>query len=124
MIDFFLQINPVRLWEFTAISLLSIGSLFTLGYSFFSKEKFQQISLCFFLIGSLLWLGTIFYQVAPLATRTIHLIGYPNFLISLVGLCIALGSAWKWIKKNQYLWFIFMVSGILIVMISDIFKEI
>lgn len=124
MTEIFVKVlNKAQTWEFMAISLLSIGSLLTLGCSFFPKEKIQRISLFFFLAGALLWIGIILYQIVPLATREINQIGCLSFLVALGGLCIALGSAWMWIKRDRYLWFVSMVIGIFTMLIFDIIKK-
>jgi cytochrome bd-type quinol oxidase subunit 2 len=124
MTEIFVKVlNKTQTWEFIAISLLSIGSFLTLGYSFFPREKLQRISLFFFLAGALSWISIILYQIVPLANREINQIGYLNFLVSLGGLCVALGSAWMWIKRDRYLWFISMAIGIFTMLIFDIFKK-
>lgn len=125
MTEIFVKVlNKAQMWEFVAISLLSIGSVLTLVCSFFPREKLQRSSLFFFLVGSLLWIGVILYQIVPLATREINQIGCLSFLVSLSGLCVALSSAWMWIKRDRHLWFAFMVIGIFTMLIFDILKKI
>lgn len=124
MTEIFVKVlNKAQTWEFVAISLLSIGSLLTLGCSFVPREKLQRASLFFFLAGALLWIGIILYQIVPLATREINQIGCLSFLVSLGGFGIALGSAWMWIKRDRHLWFVSMAIGIFTMLVFDIFKK-
>lgn len=124
MAEIFVKVlDKAQSWEFVAISLFSIGSFLTLGYSFFPREKLQRASLFLFLAGALLWVGIILYQIVPLAIREINQIGCLSFLISVGGLSVALSSAWMWIKRDKHLWFISMAIGIFTMLIFDTLKK-
>lgn len=93
-------------WELIAIFLFSIGSIFTVLFSFVPKEKFQQISLRFFMAGTFLWISTILVLSCSIAISEINKIGWFHFIFSILGLFFSLYTGLMWIKKNKYVWFV------------------
>lgn len=123
MISFLNLLEQAQTWEFIAIILFSLGSCLTLLFSFIPKERFQKISLGFFLAGAFLWLTIIFIQSGPVALSEIKKIGWSHSIFSVCGLCIASYSSWFWVKKNKPIWFACIVLGILVMIFFALNKK-